>query len=267
MIPPDIKHFNLFDIGFVIFTCMLIIFGYLRGIVKEILSLSSWLSAGLVCLWSADYLDSLLGQYVTQFYIRKFLAYLIPFIFSITFFLILTSIISDKVDKTKFSLANKPLGAIFGIIKSGVIFIIIYLLVLILDQHAKIKIIHEAKISGIFKPIAEDTLLYIKLNQNKIKNTIEETLGNFPKLKAKRNPIEEANQLAVPQISESIIKNEKANNKQSKVMKNLREKQKKFHELIHGNSSTISDRNAKMNSDIHRKLIKNLIEELEDISD
>lgn len=233
MIPPEIQNFNFFDICVVLLTCALIIFGYIRGIVKEILSLSSWAASFAITLATREYMDSLLMPHVSQSLIRGFVSSLVPFVFSITFFLILTSVISDKVAETRFNAANKPLGAIFGIIKAGFFVIVFYALALIFDPHKKFESAYEAKVAYVFKGVSEDMMMYIKQNQDSIRKFIEDFFGNFPKVKAKRyDSYKDVREFSTPKISESIIK---PSEKESKsIMESLRNKHKKFSDLVHG---------------------------------
>ena len=267
MILPEIKNFNLFDIGFIIVTCGFIIFGYLRGIVKEILSLCSWAISIAICLYCSDYLGELLVPYISQVYIRKFLAYLIPFVLSITFFLILTSIISEKIEQTRFNLANRPLGGIFGIVKSCIIAVIAYVCLMIFDQQQQFTMMHEAKVADIFKSISSDILVYIKTHQDRIKGIVEE-LGAFPKLPAKQPADKTAQILSTPQISKSVLRiHSKPKEDKKSMMDELRDKQRKLRELIHDGNIKQEQDCSPQKSTHQRRLFKAIIDELDNYSE
>lgn len=287
MIPPEIQSFNFFDICVVLLTCAFIIFGYIRGIVKELMSLSSWAASFAIVLATREYMDSLLVPHISQSLVRGFVSSLIPFVFSITFFLILTSIISDKVSETRFNVANKPLGAIFGIIKAGFFVIVFYALALIFDPNKKFEVAYEAKVAYVFKGISEDMMIYVKQNQDSIRKFIEDFFGNFPKLKARQyDSRQDVREFSTPQISESIIK---PSEKESKsIMESLRNKHKKFSDLVHGKQEKIEhiedvshvdkkekkpddivEKSKSKNhiTDIKKKMLKDLIDELDTFSE
>lgn len=274
MIPPEIQYFNCFDILALLITCAFMLFGYIRGLVKEALSVLSWCISFFVTYLLYSYANDILMPYIAQAIVRKFLSVLIPFVLSITFFLLLTSIISEKIASSKFSSVNKPLGGIFGFLKAAVILCLSFFFLIVFDKNENFKVMHNAKIASIFKEVSFDILKYVKENRNDLQLFFEDLFGNMPVVQSKKSKEEEALFLANPSISETVYKKQKKVQKEqaANFLEKMRSKQRDFLKFISGeeNKKEAKENDPKNKEDetaIHdknkkKRLIKALINDL-----
>ena len=277
MIPPEIQYFNCFDIFALLITCAFMFFGYIRGLVKEVLSLVSWGVSFFITYLLYSYANDILTPYVSQPIVRKFLSVLLPFVLSITFFLLLTSIISEKVAETKFKSVNKPLGGIFGFLKAAIILCIAFFMLIVFDKNETFKVMHNAKISSIFKDISFDALKYIKENKNDLQLFFEDLFGKMPVIQSEKSKEEEALFLANPSISETVYKkNGKTRHDENKpLLEKMRGKQRDFLKFITGEDdksgtgehdtakeSNTNKSKSSMKEQNKKRLIKALINDL-----
>ena len=104
-------------IGIIAFS---ILVSLLRGFVREVLSLGSWVVAFIVASQFHPYLAAYLTQ-IESMYIRNGTAIGILFVLTLIVGAIVNYVISQLVDKTGLSGTDRVLGAIFGLVRGALI--------------------------------------------------------------------------------------------------------------------------------------------------
>ena len=88
-----------------------------RGFIKEVLSLISWLVSFWVALTFAPNLATLLADYISTPSIRLFAAFFVLFVATLILGALVNHLISTLVEKTGLTGTDRSLGVIFGILR------------------------------------------------------------------------------------------------------------------------------------------------------
>ncbi|WP_011609070.1 CvpA family protein [Histophilus somni] len=107
------NYLDLMIIGIILFS---IIISLLRGFVREVMSLATWIVAFLVANNFYPYLATYLTQ-IEALYVRNAVAIAILFVATLIVGAMLNYIISQLVDKTGLTGTDRVLGACFGLLR------------------------------------------------------------------------------------------------------------------------------------------------------
>ena len=88
-----------------------------RGFMKEVLSLASWILAFWVAILFYSNLSTLLAEYISTPSIRLFLAFFVLFAVTLILVAMVNHLISQVVEKTGLTGTDRALGIIFGLIR------------------------------------------------------------------------------------------------------------------------------------------------------
>lgn len=99
-----------------------------RGFIKEVLSLISWIVAIWVAFMFFANLATLLTPYIETATLRLFIAFFVLFVVTLILGALVNHLISQLVEKTGLSGTDRALGVIFGILR-GVAIVTILVLV------------------------------------------------------------------------------------------------------------------------------------------
>jgi len=125
-------------VGIIVFS---IIVSLLRGFVREVMSLASWIVAFFIASHFYVYLAGLLTS-IESLYIRNGVAIAILFIASLIVGAIVNYVLGQLVDRTGLSGTDRVLGACFGLLR-GVLIVAAILFFLDLDHDFK-KNVHSS---------------------------------------------------------------------------------------------------------------------------
>ncbi|OUR86413.1 colicin V production CvpA [Methylophaga sp. 42_8_T64] len=99
-----------------------------RGFIKEVLSLISWILAFWVALMFHAHLATLLTDYVSTPSIRLFAAFFTLFLVTLVLGALVNHLISQLVEKTGLTGTDRSLGVIFGLLRGVAIVTLLVLL-------------------------------------------------------------------------------------------------------------------------------------------
>ena len=117
--------FNQVDIVILIITVLSSVFGLWRGLIKEVLSLLTWIAALLVSRVYSEPLAGLMTGMIENDGIRYVSAFAILFFIVMMFGTFLNSLMSKLLSVTGLKLADRILGAGFGVARGVIIVLVI----------------------------------------------------------------------------------------------------------------------------------------------
>ena len=117
--------FNQVDIVILIITVLSSVFGLWRGLIKEVLSLLTWIAALLVSRVYSEPLAGLMTGVIENDGIRYVSAFAILFFIVMMFGTFLNSLMSKLLSVTGLKLADRLLGAGFGVARGVIIVLVI----------------------------------------------------------------------------------------------------------------------------------------------
>ncbi|PCI76226.1 MAG: colicin V production CvpA [SAR86 cluster bacterium] len=120
--------FNQVDIVILIITVLSSAFGLWRGLIKEVLSLLTWIAALLVSRVYSEPLAGLMTGMIENDGIRYVSAFAILFVIVMMLGTFLNFLMSKLLNVTGLKLADRLLGAVFGVAR-GVIIVLVILFV------------------------------------------------------------------------------------------------------------------------------------------
>ena len=120
--------FNQVDIVILIITVLSSVFGLWRGLIKEVLSLLTWIAALLVSRVYSEPLAGLMTGMIQNDGIRYVSAFAILFVIVMMLGTFLNFLMSKLLNFTGLKLADRLLGAVFGVAR-GVIIVLVILFV------------------------------------------------------------------------------------------------------------------------------------------
>jgi membrane protein required for colicin V production len=118
-------EFNQVDIVILIITVLSSAFGLWRGLIKEVLSLLTWIAALLVSRVYSEPLAGLMTGMIENDGIRYVSAFVILFFIVMMFGTFLNSLMSKLLSVTGLKLADRLLGAGFGVARGVIIVLVI----------------------------------------------------------------------------------------------------------------------------------------------
>lgn len=98
-----------------------------RGFIKEVLSLASWILSFWVAMMFYSHLSTLLIRYIDVPSVRFFVAFFILFVVTLVLCALVNHVISQVVEKTGLTGTDRSLGVVFGILRGIAIVTILVL--------------------------------------------------------------------------------------------------------------------------------------------
>lgn len=116
---------NAVDIAIISVIAISFLFGLWRGFVKEILSLVSWVAALVLARLYSDSFSEMLAPFMDNSGARYVTAFVLIFVAVIMVGTLINKLISKLLSVTGLNVINRVFGGVFGIIRGGVIVMVI----------------------------------------------------------------------------------------------------------------------------------------------
>lgn len=116
---------NQVDIAILIITTLSSLFGLWRGLIKEVLSLLSWIAALLVARVYSEYLSEMLSGMIENDGIRYVTAFAVLFVAVMMAGTLINFLLSKVLGVSGLKFADRLLGGVFGIARGLIIVLVI----------------------------------------------------------------------------------------------------------------------------------------------
>ena len=103
------------------------IIAYLRGFVREVFSLASWIGAAVIAWLAFAPLAALLSQYLQPVVLARIAAGAGGFLAALVLLSVIAGRIAGRVERSSHSALDRALGFLFGIVRGAVIICALYL--------------------------------------------------------------------------------------------------------------------------------------------
>ncbi len=118
------ESLNVFDWILVAIIAVSSIFGLLRGFVKELLSLASWVAAFFVARLFSFKLSSFMMDWIDQPQFRVIAAFAILFAATLVVGALINNVFSRLVSATGLTGTDRLFGMVFGIVRGGLLVVV-----------------------------------------------------------------------------------------------------------------------------------------------
>jgi membrane protein required for colicin V production len=119
--------FGIVDICFVAILVISGILAYIRGFVREVLSVAAWVGAAFVTLYGYRPLQPVSHQYIANPMVADLVTGAVLFVGSLIVFSLVASVLSRSVRESAASGFDRALGFAFGVLRGVVLVCLLYL--------------------------------------------------------------------------------------------------------------------------------------------
>ena len=123
-----INNFNQFDILIIILSILSMIYGYLRGIVKEILSILSILIAVYISINVYPKISLFLKEYIEIAILADSISFALMFLLIYSLINIFSNFVVSSISNTPLKILDKNFGILFGFFRALLIFSLLNIL-------------------------------------------------------------------------------------------------------------------------------------------
>ena len=189
-----VRSFNIFDallLGVILFSGLL---GFFRGFVKETLSLTAWITSGVLSWKYHEFVCPLWSKWIKSPTLLKGVCYLSIFLVTLIIFLCLIQWISLKINTSIVRSVDASLGIVFGVGRGVVIILGVYTgSLFFVPPHQQPEILQTSKSE---KWLNQGVILVELLIPEKIKS-----IDFIQNVKSLLKTIQETNTLTDPSLS------------------------------------------------------------------
>jgi membrane protein required for colicin V production len=126
---------NTVDIIVIAVVGLSTIIAFLRGFVREILTIGSWLGAGLVTLYAFPVLQPKFEQWISSKLAADIAGGIGLFLISLVIFSIISHFIAKFVRGSALTAVDRSLGLLFGLLRGAILVSLAYMLVFAMDPN------------------------------------------------------------------------------------------------------------------------------------
>lgn len=116
---------NEVDVAIIVVTAISCLFGLWRGLIKEVLSLLTWVAALLVARVYSEYLANMMVNLIDSGSVRYVTAFAILFVVVMMLGTLINHFMAKLITVTGLKFADRLLGGVFGVVRGGVIVVVI----------------------------------------------------------------------------------------------------------------------------------------------
>ena len=144
---------NVFDAGVILIVLVSAFFAYVRGFVREVLSIGGWIGAVFATFYGFAYLKPYTREVIEIDLFADLTSGVIIFVVSLLVLSYMSRSISKRVQGSMLNALDRALGFLFGMIRGAVVVCIAYLgLGLVLTEKEQPDFIVESKSMELIKP-------------------------------------------------------------------------------------------------------------------
>ncbi|MFT5258630.1 MAG: membrane protein required for colicin V production [Saprospiraceae bacterium] len=120
--------FAWLDVVVIAFVAISVLVGIFRGLVKEVLSLTSWVLAAFIAYQNGEIAASYLELYIKESMLALAIAYVAVFLIALIGLSVVSYLISRLFNATGMSAIDRSLGSMFGAVRAAAIMGILILI-------------------------------------------------------------------------------------------------------------------------------------------
>lgn len=121
------SSFNMVDFAVIIIIGLSILIGIVRGATREVLGIAGWVGAFAIVFYGLPLFRPLGRTYIQNPMLADAVVAGILFVISLTFFILISRLISSSVKSSVLSGFDRSLGLLFGFIRGGLVICLAYL--------------------------------------------------------------------------------------------------------------------------------------------
>jgi len=118
---------TVFDYGVIVFIVFSGLFAFVRGFVKEVLSIVAWFGASVAALYAAPYLRPLAQRMTPNPQVADAASALIAFIIALVILSMATAVVAKRVKDSPAGAIDRTLGLIFGLGRGALLACLIFI--------------------------------------------------------------------------------------------------------------------------------------------
>ncbi len=149
------------DIIIICIVLLSLVFGWVRGLTKEILSIIAWFGGGYLAVILFPYTKELTRSYINHGLIADFITVCGLFVLFLTIISIFNYFCSNFIKKSVLSVTDKALGAIFGVVRGVLIVAVLDLIIAQCMLNETPKWIEDSKLRPTITSVSDFIILIL----------------------------------------------------------------------------------------------------------
>ena len=122
------------------------LFAFVRGFIKELLSVAAWLGAAFAAIYGRPYLEPFVLEFISEPLFVTAIASSSIFIATVVLLSLVGHLIAGRIKDSMLSALDRSLGFLFGVVRGGVLISLAFLvLTLVRSPEEHPKVLREAK--------------------------------------------------------------------------------------------------------------------------
>ncbi len=123
------------------------IFAWYRGLIRELLGITSWIAAGLAAIYGAPYVAPFLGRFIESDSLANIAAAALTALVTLVVFTLLISRINALLRKSALSGLDRLLGFFFGVLRGGLLVCLFYFCLSLIFAQSQIESLQPSSVT------------------------------------------------------------------------------------------------------------------------